>query len=253
MGVRTKLLVNQSKFAFENNTILAAIKRDTTTGIDTQNITSDSTARSLQEWATWLVSQYAVFQSINITANEFVEIVYTLEPNVLELQEVTFSALLGAKIGYTGTISIVTTPTKIYSFGNSWGTCRLLLQGAETVKTSGEVIYSRMMQPERVTGKQRSDSFESIDYVVNEYRKDFGLKRWDISCRWVSKNKEQWIKDFLDLATNGKVSDTVKLYGDDFWIADTESYFLLTEMYDGCSIDVGHSLLLKFNIGLREV
>lgn len=248
MGIKTKLLINQEKYSFDNTDWVFRID-----WVDlNETITSDSEVeKTLTEWVDYINSTLTstYLTSFDIKTKEFSEIVV---PAVSRL--ITINRHFAYYIGLTDTNGdgyFYPTASEIVT-GTLWGSHRLILQGALTTKDT-QSIYSRLMQPQRITSKQKNGSFESIDYVVNEYRKDFDLKRWNLSCRWLSKNKEQWVLDFLDNATFGKVSDTVKMYGDNFWINDTETFFLMTEVYNGCDIDVGHSQLLKFNIGLREV
>ena len=128
----------------------------------------------------------------------------------------------------------------------------MVIQNSASTDTKGIEWLSRMQAPERITGKFNNTTWESISYVRNSYDKRFDFKRWTITSRWLGTEKEKWPANFYNACGNGKNSDVVRLYGDDFWIKDTENWYLITEKYQGIDTDLSHALLVQFKFGLRE-
>lgn len=248
MGIKTKLLINQEKYSFDNTDWVFRIDF-----VDlNETIFSDSEVeKTLTEWVDYINSTLTstYLTSFDIKTKEFSEIVV---PQISRL--ITINRHFAYYIGLTDTNGdgyFYPTASEIVT-GTLWGSHRLILQGALTTKDT-QSIYSRVMMPERIENTQYNETFESIDYVINSYDSSFDLKRWLINIRWYPKNKESDVKLFFDSITKNGKNGTVCFCGDNFLINDDESYKLLMSYYKGFTVDVGHSLLFKFQIALREV
>jgi len=246
MSVQVKVLINQEDITIANSATVCTVYWESAI----INVLSDGTPRTIHEWDTYIRNYTGIGTNLYMYLydNEMVQVRFSAICDGIKFVNSDIAEALGFVVD---TIYEVDTNNDVY--GDSWGYFRLVIQGVESTNSNGAVNYSRMIAPERITGKNNNETFESIGYVINSYDKRFDMKRWKITSHWLTTDKEQWVKDFLHNTGNGKNSDNLKLYGDDFWIEDTETWKLLTDAYGGIEVDVGHRKYVKFSLGLREV
>jgi hypothetical protein len=290
MSVKTNVIINQTDITVVNTAILFHTVVTDGSGTTITPYYSDGGTRNIEEWLDYFNTICTDIAAVNYDDYEFCRIKALLGSGVTNLgivwapyaaadpnfnvtgsTEDLQSTALMVKIGCV--INSAVSSNRVFEYNNpaggftitgylemnsdidyaTWGTYRLIIQGSESIDSKGVSWISRMLAPERVTGKGNNETFESIGYVVNSYDKRFDLKRWKIPCHWLGTDKEQWVRCFIDEAVNGKNSDIVKLYGDEHWIRSTETWRILADQYGDIDVDVGHALLVKFIIGLREV
>jgi|GEM_PF-3885198 len=242
MSVKTIMVLSSRLISIDNTDPICTINFET----GDVTVTSDGTARTAKGWFDYIDT--ATASTSDLTSAEFTSIIFA---SIVDGFTVKDEGLADA----TGFVY-----NQLYEPGNNddfygtfWGTSRLILQGSESTDSKGVTWISRMLAPERVTGKVNNETWESVDYVVNSYDKRFDMKRWKIPCHWLGTEKEQWVRDFLDAASSSRDSDEVTVYGDEHWIAETETWKLMNDQYGGITTDLGHALLVKFMIGLRLV
>jgi len=247
MSVVVKVLINQSDISITNSTLLVEYF-STSTGV---SVNSDGTDRTMRGWLEFICDAVIAVSGDQlqyvIDGYEFILFRSDIQ-STIEIKNQVLADIIGFEKDKTYSMS--SSPHE--TFGEAWGTYRLVLQGAEST-IENKTSYSRMILPERITGKSKNETFESIDYVINSFDKRFDMKRWKVFSHWLTTEKEQWVKDFIHEAVNNKNSDNCKLFGDDFWIENTEVWKILSDAYDGIKIDVGHRKYVKFSLGLREV
>lgn len=250
MSVKLKVLINQSDIEIASGETICTANWETSSVI----VLSDGVARNIHEWVTY-IQQYAGIGSVGTTNLYF----YLYDNEMVQIRAVgIFDTMTFSNSAFAEAFGFSTVKTYYVDgtndiYGDSWGYFRLVIQGSVSSNSAGVDTSSRMIQPERITGKSKNDTKEMMKYVINSFDKRFDMKRWKITSHWLSTDNEQWVKDFLHQAGNGKSSDSLVFYGDDHWIKDTETWLLLTDAYDGIEVDVGYKRLVVFSVGLREV
>jgi len=211
------------------------------------NIASDGTARNILEWLIFIALGEPLIASIAVTDVTYIDIQFNDRVDYAR-----FHPDLKGLLGFT----IDAPAASLEYIAPLFGTYRLPLQGVDHPTDPRVCSYreqSKITDMNLIEFDGINDTFESIDYVTNSYEGDFDLERWVIEVSDFPYDFRQQVVDFFDqISIVASDSPPVRMYGEGFYIEETDVFKVLMNVYKGVKIQAYTNKYITFKVGLRE-